>query len=388
MMKIILLRALICLGISLIAPAGAAAASDDTCVPLPAHTPKAARHGQNHWSDETLRVYGSIPSGVVIPAGWIPVGAYAIDAGCAFFPPKQATLFIDPQFWQVEIIRSPEAGLTLQLLFLKTTPPEALESWKEMVVETYRDVSTVFPLGLLPDQTLPHIILVTSGIAGDGSRRSTRLFPAPGPNLTSLFYNPGDRRGRDLFIHTTTHLFNKRRPRPEAQPKQEGLRRTEYREMVASWAEIAFNRDNDYVRNRVAWLLRQHVSLTDDDPDTWPTAPSIMKTRSVDGPYGLPPNAPKKSKAAREYAHYFLGPLIMLAIDGLLVEKGSAVSVWMTLRDIHAGNSPGLLTSLPRILPGQTQKIRSWMDGTVQIPAELVELGLARLQDRVVEFGQ
>jgi hypothetical protein len=387
-MKNTLLRALVCLMAGVFAPTKAAGAGSDGCAPLPEHTPKAERHGQNHWSDGTLLVYGPVGSGVAIPAGWIPVGADRFDAGCAFFPPTQATVFINPEFWQVDIIQSIEADLSLQLLTLKTTAPEALEAWKEMVVATYRDVSTLFPLGLLPDQKLPHVILVTSGIAGDGSRLSTRLFPAPGPNLTILFYNQGDGRGKDLFTHTTTHLFNKRRPRPETLPDEVGLSKVEYREMVATWAEIAFNRDHDHVRNRVAFLMREHVALTDGDPDTWPTSSSIAKTRLVEGPFGLPPNAPKKSKAAREYAHYFLSPLIMLAIDGLLVEEGSAVSVRMTLRNIHAGDGLGLLASLQRILPERFQQIRSWMDGTEQVPAELVEKGLARLQDRVVEIRQ
>ncbi len=121
------------------------------------------------------------------------------------------------------MIRSDEAGLDLQLLSLKSTPLDELDSWRRMVAETYADVATLFPLGLLADQTLPHVILVTSGIAGDGAQRSTRLFPAPGPNLTSLFYPPDIGRGRDLFIHTTSHLFNKRRPRPETVPQEDGL---------------------------------------------------------------------------------------------------------------------------------------------------------------------
>ena len=78
----------------------------------------------------------------------------------------------------------------------------------------------------------------------------------------------------------------------------------------------------------------------------------------------------------------------MLAIDGLLAERGTAVSVRMLLREIHAGNSPGLLASLGRVLPGRFGQIRSWMDGTEAIPAGLVERGLARLQDRAVEIAQ
>lgn len=365
-----------------------AGAGEDICVPLPAHAPKAERHGHNHWSDEKLRVFGPVASGVAVPPGWIPVGADRIDAGCAWFPPRQATLFVNPPYWQVETIRSDEAGLDLQLLSLKTTPPEELDIWRQMIAGTYADIATLFPLGLLADQKLPHVILVTSGIAGDGTRRSTRLFPEPGPNLTNLFYNPGDGRGRDLFIHTTTHLFNKRRPRPETLPEEDGLPKTEYRELVAGWAEIAFNRDKGYVRNRVAFLMRQHVALTDNDPGTWPGAGAIEKIRSAKKPFGLPPNAPKNSAAAREYAHYYLGPLIMLAIDGLLVEKGKAVSVRMMLRNIHAGGSPGLLASLGRALPLQVRQIRSWMTGAEQIPARLVEKGLARLQDRVIEISR
>ena len=387
-MKNALLRPLLCLALAALAPETAAGAGEAACVALPAHATRIKRHGHNTWSGETLIVARAIASGVAAPPGWIPVGADRIEAGCAWFPPRQATLFVNPAFWRVETIRGDPAGLDLQLLTLKSIPPEELDSWRRMVAETYADVATLFPLGLPADQALPHVILVTSGIAGDGARRSTRLFPAPGPNLTSLFYPPDSGRGRDLFIHTTTHLFNKRRPRPEAVPEEDGLRGTEYRELVATWAEIAFNRDDAHVRKRVGSLRRAHVALTDDDGDTWPNARSIAATRSAEGPFGLPPHAPEGSKAAREYAHYYLGPLIMLALDGLLAEKGTAVSVRMLLRDIHAGNSPGLLASLRRVLPERFGQIRSWMDGTEAIPAGLVERGLARLQDRVVEIAQ
>ncbi len=158
--------------------------------------------------------------------------------------------------------------------------------------------------------------------------------------------------------------------------------------MIATWAEIAFNRDDLYVRGRVGFLMRQHVALTDGDAETWPDAAAIAGTRSAEAPFGLPPNAPEGSAAAREYAHYYLGPLIMLAIDGLLADRGTAISVRMVLRDIHAGNSPGLLASLRRVLPGRFGQIRNWMDGTGQIPADLVERGLARLQDRRAGFVQ
>jgi hypothetical protein len=379
-MKNAVLSVLICLAAAAIEPAPAAGAGEDACVPLPAHERKINRHGHANWFDEYLRVSGAIASGVEIPPGWVPIGADRFDAGCAWFPPRQATLFVKPEFWQVESIHSPEADLILQLLSLKSIPPEELDRWRELVVETYRDVTPLFPLGLTPDQALPHVILVTSGIAGDGARRSSRLFPEPGPNLTNLFYNPGDGRGRDLFIHTTTHLFNKRRPRPETLPNEDGLSKFEYRELVATWAEIAFNPDAAHVHNRVAFLMRQHVALTDGDPDTWPDAGSLAKIKSHKGPFGLPPAAPENSAAAREYAHYYLGPLVMLAIDGLLAKRASGASVGTMIRDIHAGDSPGLLASLRRLLPDRFEQIRSWMDGTGQVPAGLVERGLARVQ--------
>ncbi|MFQ5567702.1 MAG: hypothetical protein ACE5EU_15225, partial [Paracoccaceae bacterium] len=169
---------------------------------------------------------------------------------------------------------------------------------------------------------------------------------------------------------------------------EDGLAGSEYRELVATWAELAFNPDDGYVRDRVGFLMRQHAALTDADPDSWPDAGALAGIEGADGPYGLPPDAPEGSAAAREYAHYYLGPLIMLAIDGLLAERGTAISVRMMLRDIHAGNSPGLLAALRRVLPVQYRQIRGWMQGTERIPAGLVEAGLARLRNRAVRVAQ
>jgi len=350
---------------------------DFACVPLPAHTPLATRHGNDHWSDDKLRVYSAMRSGVEIPVGWQAVGANQVVADCALFPPHQSVVFIKPEHWRTETLKGAKAGLDIRRIALKSTSDADLAKMDTKIIETFKNVASLFPLGFKADQkALPHDILVTIGMAGDMKSDATRIYPAPGPNLSSLFYSLDNNRGTDLFIHAIAHFYNKQRARTEVAPNEADLPMVDYREFVASWAELAFNHNHKYVKKRVKFLKRQHVLLTDNDPDTWPTYRAIKAIQAVQGPFGVPPT---NHPAAIEYTHYYLSPLILLGMDGLLASDAPDISVKMMLKEIHAGKSPGLLSSIEKYMPMRARQIQTWMTGKKQIPLRLINKGLVRL---------
>lgn len=347
------------------------------CKPLPPHTPLVTRHGNDHWSDEKLRVFSAMPTGVEIPKGWQPVGADQVTPSCALFPRRQSVVFIKPEFWRTDTLKLKKVGFEVRRIALKSTSAADLAKIDQQIIDTFKGVSALFPLGVLPNQkALPHDILVTTDIAGDNKSDATRIYPAPGPNQSSLFYSLGSYRGNDLFIHAIAHLYNKQRPRPEATPREPGLPKTEYLEFVASWSELALNHNHAYVKRRVRFLKKQHKLLTDQDPTTWPTYPSLKDIQDLKGPFGVPP---QRHPAAIEYAHYYLSPLVLLAIDGLLAIDAPDMNVKMMLQDIHKGKSPGLLSSIAKSMPMRYKIIVTWIKGEKKIPPKLINRGLIRL---------
>jgi len=350
---------------------------DFACVPLPDHTPLATRHGNDHWSDDKLRVFSALPDGVIIPKGWQAVGADQVTQTCALFPRHQSVVFIKPEFWRIDTIKDAKAGVDIRRIALKSTSESDLHTIDQRIADTFTNVSSVFPLGFTKAQkAVPHDVLVTTSIAGDNKTDATRIYPAPGPNLSSLFYDLNSNRGEDLFIHAIAHVYNKQRPRPEVAPTEDHLPKVEYREFVASWAELAFNHDHVYLRKRVNFLTRQNKLLTDTKPDTWPTYSALKAIKGLPGPFGIPP---QNDPAAIEYAHYYQSPLILLAVDGLLSIYAPDLTVKMILQDIHKGKSPGLLSSFKTYLPLRYKRIETWLNGTAPIPEKLINRGLIRL---------
>lgn len=245
-----------------------------------------------------------------------------------------------------------------------------------MILSTFEEVSRLFPLGFRRNQRTDHFVLVTVGMAGDGFAPETRLFPSPGPDLSVIFHNLDDPRGRELFIHTTTHLFNRRRARPQVQPDERGLPRAEYQEMVATWAELALI-DDARRAGRFEFLLQDYHAVLDEDPATTPVNPLLTPLSSWSGPIGLLPVTPPSFELS-EFQHYVLAPLLMLAVDGLLQRSGAAPSLYDLLRELHAGAHPGLLTALAKHLSSNDlATVRGWLSGT-PVSEELARAGVAR----------
>jgi len=349
------------------------------CIDRPVHGKHINKHGQSNWSDERLYVHKHQSVPVRIPIGWQPVGEASVQGSCALFPDKQAVVFIKPSAWDIKRIPSPEAGITLVRYALKTMPEDELGKIDDMITRVHRRVRQIYPLGLKPEQQWDHSLLVTTGIAGDAKRRNTRLFAEPGERLTLFFRNADDGRAYDLLTHTTTHLFNKRRPRPETQPADPMLPKVEHLEFVASWAELALAEDETYLRQRLNYIYGIHAVVTDGDPKTWPKGGSLRFLSVHKGKIGVPPRTREMSGPMMEYLHYYLNPLSLVALDGLLAERGRKLSVMGMLQEVHSHDASLLDVLKLHLTPNELAQFELWLSGE-RIPRVLVDKGIERYQ--------
>jgi hypothetical protein len=77
-----------------------------------------------------------------------------------------------------------------------------------------------------------------------------------------------------------------------------------------------------------------------------------------------------------QYGHYILAPLVLVAADGLLIERGAPVDIADLLILIHTNTETNLFTELAKYLtPEDMEQIRIWMNGEALIPRNLVEQG-------------
>jgi hypothetical protein len=356
------------------------------CPPLPEPQPRLTKHGLSAWKDHTLRIIDNTLTPVAVPKGWLPVGGMAVSAGCVMFPDDQAMVFIRPEGWQHRPIPVPDAGITVNRYAPKDYDPDLLALADRWIADGHRRVRQVYPLGLLPEQTYDHNVIVLVGRAGDGETTRTRIFPNPGPSLTPLYRNFDIARSQTTFLHTTAHLFNKRRPRPETQPDEPGLPVGEYLELVATWVDMVTNDNPDWIRSRTDFLYSLHLLSTDGDPTTAPDFEPLNALVHDPQPHGIPPVAQPMSFALSEYVHYALSPLLMVALDGLLEQNGRQTDVRTLLQLIHSGRYPGLLAAARDHLP-QTDYDRfvTWLRGG-RIDPDTLAAGVAYLEANAAAY--
>jgi hypothetical protein len=92
------------------------------------------------------------------------------------------------------------------------------------------------------------------------------------------------------------------------------------------------------------------------------------------------PTGRRLTVAEVEYIHYTLPPLMLTALDGLMKKRGIETGgVTELLVRIHIGQFSDFYEALKDVLgPEDVDTVRSWAEGKVMIPEELVLIGLTR----------
>jgi hypothetical protein len=73
-----------------------------------------------------------------------------------------------------------------------------------------------------------------------------------------------------------------------------------------------------------------------------------------------------------QYGHYILGPLVMIAIDGLLEKYETDESVETLLTKLHTGELENFFVEIETLLPEEAKRIERWKNGEELIPYDLL----------------
>jgi hypothetical protein len=363
-------------------PQQANAADTNTCVPLPVHVPRGGAFGMERWSDDKLIVTDNMRGRVKGPEYWVPVGSYRMTDPadrCVLFPDGQSTVFINPAHWRVDAYPVPSVGIYAVRFIPKMFSDAQVDEVDALIQRSYAKVRSLFPLGLSDFMLQDHHVLVTTGIAGDGSRRENRIFVFPGPHLSGIMGEIGSPHNEQFFIRQAVYLFNKMRPREETFKDDALLVGTAWSDMVGAWAAIALYDNPDVIRRQVDAHYANHAALTDDDEDTWPDPRQYRGIDTLRGPFGMPPHTPRRNAAIR-YAVNDLAPLIMIALDGLLAREGKTETMTDFVRMMNTKKELTLPKTMQVVLsPEGYEVFLSWLKGG-RIDRAYIDEGLAILQ--------
>ena len=357
-------------------------AKEPSCVPISLHVPRAGGYGLERWSDDRLRVATNPRKAVIGPEYWVPVGAYRPKKKgerCILFPDGQSVVYINPESWVVSAYKVPALGIHLVRFIPKSYGQDDIKKADDLIQRIYAQVSYYFPAGLKNYMLQDQHVLVTAGIAGDGTRKEERIFPYPGPHLAVIHTPLDDSYTEEFLARQTAYLFNKMRPREETFKDDPLLLAPSWSDMVAGWIALSLTRDPAARERWVKFSYADHELLTDDDPDTWPEGRIYKNIDRSQGAFGMPPNSPKRGAAIR-YANNVLGPLVMLATDGLLQEEGVDDTLTDYVRMIHLKKELTLPNVMQAVLSAKGyETFLQWMKGE-RIPRKYIDKGLERLK--------
>jgi hypothetical protein len=322
-----------------------------------------------------------------MPEGWMAIGPEdtrreADGRTCVLFPRAQSVTFVDTAHFVSRTIHVEGVHFPIHLVWRNIMTPEQEQYFTEVVERGFRLVSTLYPYGVPNHQLAPHTVMMTAGVIGEDEGAPTRfVYPNVGENASYAYRWPSQRM-EELLLHAVAHLYNRFRFMYSYRPSMATLPFGEYQEYVASWVESRYIKSDSDRWRRALFLQRVHEGVSDPNiplgrevgmfrrlgNERTPISANIYRHRS-----------PAK-ELKKEYAHYVLAPLLLIALDGLLAESGKDVTVEEILRDVHTARYGvtyygviGLHLSAEQII-----RYRRWEEGMETIPRTYIELGLRR----------
>lgn len=359
------------------------------CQPVPVLSASFSKHGRTTWEDNRIKAFNAMPRVLYeTPQGWIPVGALRIEGSCVEFPAGQTGVFVRNGGFATKPISVPGVYFPMRVWYRADMPAAEVEQFEGMIRRTLMYASSLFPLGV-PNYMFGQEsnIFITTGIIGEpgddeNPLPQNRLQLNPGRNLQVVWRAADDIRTEELYIHMVTHTFNRYRGMPTHHPATPEIRVSEFEELVASWAEVRFISDDQARLHRIARLYNGHEALFQAPLERLRPGSMLHMIKSLPE-YSLSitlPTGRRLTVAEVEYIHYTLPPLMLTALDGLMKKRGIETGgVTELLVRIHIGQFSDFYEALKDVLgPEDVDTVRSWAEGKVMIPEELVLIGLTR----------
>lgn len=336
-------------------------APKELCSPIPVQTPEKAKHGWSVWQNESFKVFTSTQTPYCLEAGWKEL--------------ENGVVIKTDQFSTHTLLLAD--GLTsINVVYSIHLPHTEVTQYIELIERTFKTVGSFY--GNNNIELNGHTVLISVGIAGDGSTVERSVYPTPTKNLTVLARNIKHPRSEELFIHAVAHLYNRQLTSgQEYQQNQAPISAEDWQELEASWAEIVFNSDAEARNSRVQDLYEIHEAVQSEI-----FSPALIfpfNSRSVFEEVRrkgvmLGENP---SYSEEEYSHYVLAPLLLVSIDGLLEENNASTSVTTLIQQAQSENTNFFALLQEHLSLEHMTLVNDFIFGRAQIPYTLLETGIA-----------
>lgn len=358
-------------------------ATENTCSPILEKEPEMSSHGYRVWSGPTLKSFNHENNRVCVPEGWQALGATAQGAGWATFEFGKSGVIIRLSAFTTKTLEFANSAYEVTVWYPGSSETPLAESYVKSIENAFEGIGGLFG-DSYKNKKRQHTILITPGIEGTTSADGIiRVYPDPNTNLTTIVETPESIRGEELLIHAVSHLYNRfRKDLIEYQKLQSPIPPQDWQELEASWSETAFRTSASGRRLRLAYLYNVHVAVQTHDISLTVAEP-FNNPESFESIRPTVVTESGASFAGAQYSHYILGPLTLVATEGLLQKYNTGTNVEAILKNIHRGKVQNFFTELRKVLPSkEVTAVEGWMLRGETIPRELVLLGATWYESR------
>lgn len=347
------------------------------CLPIPRQTPKMSTHGYEVWVSTSFKSFMPGTERFCIPKDWQALGEERLERGGASFPEGSTGIIIKSSDFITVPVPLEKTDFELSVVYLKAMPEDERVAYIEIIARAFNDVGSLYPTRTNPPQK--HTVFLSVGLAGDGNRFETSVYPNPSQYLSVFAKNRNHTRAEELFVHGAMHAYNRFHPTfATYQENQSPLPAGDFEEMEATWTELTFRSSKEALVTRVDDLYRTYSSVMNDEFNETILFPlndkkvfESIKSKSV----VIPQEA---THGEVEFGHYVLAPLVMLTIEGMLAEK-NAPTLDDLLRELHQTNNNFFELLRQHLESSEVEEILRYINGEEKIPRESIDRGLETL---------
>ena len=327
------------------------------------------------WQGKTLKSFDHTGRRMCVPEGWYAVGATDRGDDWAKFERGKTGVVIRKSAFASRIIKPTGTSYKVEVIYPRSTSTTTRNRYISIVTNAFTRVAPIFG-DSEAQEAKTHEVLVTAGLAGNTMEIDTCVYPSPTAKASYLIRSQDQARAEELLIHAIVHLYNRHQTGSTITLKdQDPFSKTDLQETEATWAEIAFMPSNKNRKERLAYLYNVHTAFRTNNFSLIEKPPfddrQLFETtrQTIFLPKG-------SSYTDQQYGHYILAPLSMVAIDGLLVQHNTGVSVKEILIQLHTKKDETFFGALSKILPPlEMKRIDMWMHGNATIPEGLISAG-------------
>ena len=331
-------------------------------------------HGYRLWSGESLVSFAHRGQAICVPTGWQAVGQVAedMDDGSVRFERGTTGVLIKKESFGLRALEPRGSSYRVSVLYPLSLSRADVDTLFPIVSNAFSEVGALYED--VVTERIPHTVLVTASV-----HESEAIYPDPTSRTSYMIGPVGSERGEGLLIHAVVHLYNRFSDVRPYLGKQEPFNVAEFQELEATWAETALSTHPGAAFKRLMYLYRVHSAVVTQNAALVADAPpfnDVAAFNTIRPTILVQPGAPYLDV---QYGHYVLAPLTMAAIDALLYERGTGLSVRTILTDLHTGKRENFMQALKEVLSEKDRRsVNAWIVADAQIPVSLIQRAIAQ----------